>query len=392
MLASLHVVLASLLSASIAYHVATLICARKWVRDSRNVESLDEGALLPAVSILKPICGRDAEHDRNLRSFCELDYPEFEVIFGALDANDPGLEEAYRLQREFGEEKVHIVAGGEALGLNRKVSTLIVMSPAARHDLFVLADSDMRVQAHYLRQVVASFSAPGTGLVTCPYRAASPRSVSAVFEALGIGAEFIPSAFLAYFALGQRFAFGSTIAIRRRVLNEIGGFESMVDLLADDFALAERTTRAGYAVRLSGYVVDDVMGNEPARAIWRRRLRWARTARALRQGPYYGLFVTFTIPIALATALIAGSAIWTEIAFACVLFRTLIAAVIAATCTRDRVVLRSILLLPVSEFLSAAIWLASLCGRTIHWRGKVFKVNREGALVCEEEISQAPLQ
>lgn len=373
----------TLVGISLAYHAATVAAAFRWRERSRQIKAMGAAHLpdWPGVTILKPLCGIDPHHDANLRSFCNLDYPHYQIIFGALDADDPGLETAYVLGKQFRASDITIISGGEVLGENRKVSNLLAMMPDAKHDILVIADSDMRVQPDYLRAVIAPFGDPNIGLVTCPYRGADPAGLAGGLEALGIGAEFMPSAFLAYYAFKLRFAFGSTIAIRRGVLDQIGGFEGLLNVLADDFMLADRAHRAGHKVHLSSYVVDDSLGRESFATVWKRRLRWARTSRAMRPGPYMGLFIAYLTPLALlAFALNPAGALAWELLVCAIVLRIAFAGIIASRCTHDLAVVRRLALLPIAEVVSGSIWLTSLFGSTVHWRGKAFAINRDGTL------------
>ena len=49
------------------------------------------GNFSPPVTILKPIYGLDPDMLNCLLSFCQQDYPKFQVIFGLQDENDPAI-------------------------------------------------------------------------------------------------------------------------------------------------------------------------------------------------------------------------------------------------------------------------------------------------------------
>jgi ceramide glucosyltransferase len=240
----------------------------------------------------------------------------------------------------------------------------------------------MRVEEDYLRRIAAPFADPAVGLVTCPYRGFAPGSLAARLEALGIGADFTPSVFVAYYLWGVRPAFGSTIALTKETLREIGGFEALANELADDYRLAEAVDRLGKRVVLSDYVVDDSLGAESFGATWARRLRWAKTSRMMRPGPYAGAFITFTLPLGLLFAASTGfgGVGWMALAGA-YLVRCAAALWVATACTRDPNVFRSLPLLPLSDLVSAALWLCSFFGSTILWRGERFRVARGGRLL-----------
>jgi ceramide glucosyltransferase len=364
--------------ASWFYYFACLLCAHRWRSQRIHTPTPQH---LPAVSILKPIRGTDPEQDANFESFCKLEYPCYQLVFGALAADDPGLETARRLAQDYPDRDIAVIEGGEAFGLNRKVCNLENMRGAAAHDLLILSDSDMRVAPDYLHRVVAPLASPRVGLVTCPYRGHLARGLASKLEALGIGADFIPSAFVAYYLWRLRFAFGSTIAIRKGVLDEIGGFRPLADQLADDYLLAHRTEQAGYEVVLSDYVVDDVLGEERFKEMWSRRLRWAKTSRLMRPGPYAGSFVTHGIVLALLFLLASGGApIGWGLLGMTLAVRGVVATYISLTCTHDENLPRLLPLLPVSDLVSFALFVCSFWGRYIVWRGERLRVLKGGKL------------
>jgi ceramide glucosyltransferase len=383
LLTALRVLLGLCLVAYAAYALISIWAARQWHRARRPLDP----DWTPSVTILKPVRGVDAEAYENFASFCQLDYPpeRVQILFGALDPDDPALALVRRLQAEFPRQVIDIVrAGGDAvLGPNLKVSNLAAMLPFVRHDLLVICDSDMRVEPDYLRRIVAPFAqGTGVGLVTCPYRGYRGQSFAAVLEALGIGADFIPSALVSRATEGVAFAFGSTIALPRSVLAELGGFPALADELADDYRLGNGAKRAGYEVVLSDYVVYDVLGAERFGAMWTRRLRWARTVRACRPAGYAGSLTTHGTALALLFLASTGFHPFGWMTAAIILaLRMLTALCIACRYTQDTNVLRWWPLLPVSDLVGFALYVVSYCGNHIQWRGERFRLLPGGKLL-----------
>ncbi len=404
-LVALRALLGLCLAAFCAYALLSVWAARQWRQARRPLDA----AFTPPVTILKPVRGMDAEAYDNFASFCRLDYPAdcVQLLFGALDPADPALELVCRLQSEFPHLDIGLVAGHPPTlqGHNLKVCNLATMLPAARYDLLVLCDSDMRVQPDYLRRVVAPFRPPPVaqrpgkgrgkreegrdrlpnaqvGLVTCPYRGHRARSLAAVLEALGIGADFIPSTLVSRALEGVSFAFGSTIVLPRALLEELGGLESLADELADDFRLGYGARQAGYEVVLSDYVVDDVLGQERFGPMWARRLRWARTVRACRPAGYAGAGITHgTVLAALFLAASGFTPLGWTVAGSVLGVRLAMALLIALRYTRDPNIVRYLPLLPLSDLLSFALYVASFCGNRISWRGERFRLLPGGKIV-----------
>jgi ceramide glucosyltransferase len=395
-----EILLALCLLGSWAYYLMCLDGARRWQAKMRKWEDEEIPSRRPApdhpsaispfplfpITILKPLRGSDPEQYASFQSFCRLDYPEYQIVFGALAPDDPGLEAARRLAREFPERDIAVVAGGEAFGLNRKVCNLEHMLRAAKHDLLTLCDSDMRVEPDYLRRVAAPFADPDAGIVTCLYRGCRARGLASALEALGIGADFAPSVLAAYRLEGLSFAFGSTIVIRRETLEAVGRFRALADELADDYLLGYRVKGLGKKVILSDYVVDDVLGSETLREMWARRLRWAKTMRAMRPGGWAGAFLTHGTVLALLFLLATGlrPAGWAGFGLTLGL-RAFTATWIARRCTRDGNLPRLLPLLPLSDLLAFALWAASFFGNRIVWRGERFRLGKGGRLYREGE-------
>ena len=376
---TLALVFGSALGASWVYWILCLIAAARWKSRGR-ARSTPDRDFAPPVSLLKPICGTDPDQYASFQTFAQQDYPNYEILFGALDPQDAGLAPARRVAQENPTQRIQVLGGGTVLGRNYKVSTLHMLAQHAHHELIVLCDSDMRVGPQYLRSVVRPFSAPDVGLVTCPYRGCMARNLPAKLEALGIGADFMPSVFLTEWLWGTRFAFGSTIAVRRDALQAMGGFEAIADELADDYRLGMGVRAAGYRIVLSDYVVDDVLGEERFRNMWCRRLRWARTARVLQPLGWAGSFITHGTVLAIAFAAATGFAPAGLLALAATLALRGGTATATARIMGDANLPRLLPLLPVSDLMSFVLWALSFAGNTVEWRGRKFRLEKGGRL------------
>ncbi|HEY1402169.1 MAG TPA: bacteriohopanetetrol glucosamine biosynthesis glycosyltransferase HpnI, partial [Terriglobales bacterium] len=271
---------------------------------------LPENQLLP-VSILKPLKGVDPKIWESFCSHCEQDYPQFQLIFGVSDRGDPAIEVVRKLQAKYPDVPIQLIVCDRVMGANIKVSNLVQMLPMARHELMLVNDSDIRVPADYLRKVVTPLADSSIGLVTCLYRGVAGPTLGSRLEALGISTDFVPGVLSARFLeKGLHFGLGSTLAFRRRDLEAIGGFEALLDYLADDYELGRRIAAAGKRVELSAATVTTFLPAYTLRQFFRHQLRWSRTIRDARRWGYAGLLFTFGLPWALATLLAARGAEW----------------------------------------------------------------------------------
>jgi len=361
--------------ASIAYYCLALWSAGAFLR-MREADKSARSTQLAAVTILKPLRGTDPEMYESFRSHCLQDYPEYEIIFGVSDANDPAIQLVERLKQEFPQRNIQLLICRENLGTNTKVSNLAQMVRAARHEYFIVNDSDIRVEADYLRRIVAPLADLKIGLVTCLYRGIANASLGSRLEALGISTDFAAGVLVAQLVeRGIRFGLGSTLAFRRRDLDAIGGFKVLVDYLADDYQLGSRIAALGLQVKLSDVVVETFLPQYTLRGFWDHQVRWARTIRDSRFMGYVGLGATFGLPWALLTLICAWGAGW-----ACALLvltavlHIAVAVAVGSFALEDKHVIYTLAWLPVRDLTALAIWIASFAGHNISWRGDKFKL------------------
>jgi len=345
----------------------------------RSRPTLAEAA--PPISILKPLKGADPEIYECLRSHCLQEYPEYEIIFGASDPNDPAIATVKKLQSEFPAHRIQLIVCPKILGANIKVSNLAQMLPVARHDHLIVDDSDIRVERNYLRRVIAPLADPTVGMVTCLYRGVAAPTLGSRLEALGISTDFCAGVLAArQLEGGMRFGLGSTLAFRRGDVQLIGGFESFADYLADDYELGRRIADLGLKVELSDVVVETVLPPYSMRHFLQHQLRWSRAIRDARARGYIGLIFTFGLMWSVVTVISANGARWSWELFAGVTFlRLLVAVVIGRVVLADRQLLRNLWLFPLRDLTAVAVWIASFAGHTVSWRGDNFHL-RNGKL------------
>ncbi|MBI3280870.1 MAG: glycosyltransferase, partial [Acidobacteria bacterium] len=259
---------------------------------------------------------------------------------------------------------------------NAKVFSLDHMVRAASHDLVVMSDSDIRVSPRLLRALAAEFADPEVGVVTCPYRAVPGGSFWSRLEAVGLNTAFLGGVLAARMLEGMKFALGPTIAARRQVIEQLGGWEAFSPYLAEDFVLGQRAAAAGHKVLLSRYVIEHHIGSQPLGANFRHRVRWARSTRRSRPAGYIGQ--VFTNPLPLAIMLWISAPTWWPMSAAAVLARAAAAVATAGWVLGDPLTLRRPWLLPLEDLLSFAFWLAGFFGNTVTWRGRQYYLHRDG--------------
>ena len=179
-----------------------------------------------------------------------------------------------------------------------------------------------------------------------------------------------------YLEQGIRFALGSTMALHRNVLEQIGGFQGIADYLADDYELGHRVSNAGLRIAIADCVVDHYLPGYSWRSFFQHQLRWARTIRSCRPEGYAGLIFTFVLPWSVFAWAAAPSLplAWAAIVAAVVL-RLMITIVAGISVLHDRRVFRSLWLVPIRDFVALLIWSLAYTGSSITWRGNKFALS-----------------
>ncbi len=370
---AVEVVTAALAVAGIGYFLAAFLAAQVFLFRRRT----GVPGFAPGVTILKSLKGLDPGMMEAFRSHCRQSYAgEYELLFGVSSLADPAAAAVMQLQSEFPEREIRLIECPQRLGANGKVSTLIQLVPHARHGFLLINDSDITVWPRYLERVMGCFAEGGVGLVTVLYRGRAHGTVPSRLEALGIATDFQPSVLLArWIEGGLRYGLGSTLAVSREALERIGGLESLVDQLADDYELGARIFKAGLGVALSGEVVETSVPAYSWPGFFDHQLRWYRTVRDARPWGYAGLIFTHGLGWALLNVVASGLSPLSLWLLALSFFLRLgLAMIVGASVLGDHEVLPNLWLLPLRDMVAMGLWAAGFAGNTIVWRGERFAV------------------
>ncbi|GLQ48152.1 glycosyl transferase [Dyella lipolytica] len=353
-------------------------CVALWaVLRGRRASNRAERGLQP-VTILKPLHGTEPRLYENLRSFCVQVHPDYQLVFGVRDPDDPAIAVVQRLRAEFPQLAMVLAVEPRVHGANLKVSNLMNMLPHAQHDWLVLADSDISVSADYLTRVTAPLADPEVGIVTCLYHGIPGPSFWSRLGRLFIDDWFAPSVRLSHAFGSTRFAFGSTIALRRNALATIGGFEVLRDTLADDFWLGELTRRAGLRTVLSDVVVGTDVGEARLSELWTHELRWLRTIRSIAPLGFAMTFVCFTTPLLLLGLCLAPGPATMALALLGGAARVLLHFLQRRT-SDEAFAWHEVLLVPPRDVLLLMEWAVALAGWQVRWRGQVLHARGGGS-------------
>lgn len=369
--------------ASIAYLILALRAVRIWRERSQRVPGWT-----PPVSVLKPLHGTSGVLYDCLKSYCDQDWPEFEVIFGVHTANDAAVPVVERIKREFPHRPIHLVIDETLAGNNRKAANLANIFKHARHDLILLSDADVRVGRDCIASMVAPFEDPRTGAVASIYKGFPIDTPAARFGALYVNDWFVPSVCVDVTLRGIDFVFGAMSAIRRDTLIAIGGFERLANCLAEDFSMGRFVANTGQKVVLSPFACDTIVDDTSFAGMFRHEVRWQRSERACRPFDHFMSVVTWPLPLLMLFLLPGLSVAGLAILAAHVLLRM----ALHFSVRRNFKIAAGYepWMVPVREAVCFFGWFAGLFGNRVQWGPSSFSIKEYRALMrADLEIAQS---
>ena len=346
--------------------------------DARNqVRSVPDDAHLPPVSVLKPVHGLEARLKENIESFFRQDYPDYEILFAADEANDAALDVVREVCARYPHIRSRVLVTGTPWP-NPVVYAFHCMAEAAAHDILVTTDSDVEVDPRYLREIVLPLLDPQVGMVTCVYRGKNAAGFFSGLTAIGMSVEMTAGVLVANLLEGMKFGLGPTTVVRKDSLASIGGYTALRDYIAYDFAIGNLMAKKGYRVVLSGHVIDHVVNQPSFRRMWQNQLRWAQTTRYSRPKGHFGSGLIFAMPYGvlgfLAAGLLGHWAIGALLLAVAVMNRLTEAWLVGWLVVRDPRIRRAPWLYPLRDLLGFLVWFASYLNLRYVWRDSRFEL------------------
>jgi ceramide glucosyltransferase len=371
--------------------VLAILGAAHFHKESRQLQAFAAGRgdqPLPPVSVLKPLHGIEARLEENLDSFFRQDYPEYEVLFAADEADDPALEVVRRVSSRYPAVPCRTVVNGKPPWPNPPAYSFHRMAEIAAHDIWVTSDSDVHVSPDYLRQIVPPLLVPQTGMVTCVYRGANAGGFWSALDALGMSVEMTAGVLIANMLEGMKFGLGPTIAVRKDAVDAIGGFGALGEYFSNDFVIGNLIEKTGHKVVLSDYVVEHVIPPMTLRSMWERQMRWAVGTRCSRPKGHFGAGLTFAVPYGIL-GLLAGTLtghlfLGLGLFAAAIVNRIIESIVIGGGVVRDPRALRLAWLYPVRDLLGFLVWSASYLNVEAVWRDKNYQLTKDGKIILRQ--------
>ena len=336
----------------------------------------------PAVTILKPVYGLEKNQRENLRTTCIQDYPCYQVVFSVQRPDDPALPLLYELEREFGADLVTVAVENCVAGPNGKINNMIGGLRHARHDVLVISDSDVKLQPDYLRAIVPPLADKNVGCVCTLYKAACADTWYEKLELLTLNADLMANLVFAHVTGVSQFCLGASIALRREMLDSIGGLEDLADYLVEDYEMGRRIWCSGKKIAIVPYFVETMVDLKSPLQWWNHQVYFEQNTRAARPVAFVATALIRSTPFALLYALLPTGAAGLAALIAAVALRTLTSALILGWGFKDREGLRSVGLLFFRDLAAMLSWLMVFAKRTTVWRDSEFELTRDGRLVA----------
>lgn len=343
------------------------------------------------LSVLKPLCGIDDDLELNLERFATMEHPCFELLLGVKDTGDAAYPVALAAEKKWPGIVRVVVQEGEP-GLNPKVNQLITLARAAKHEVLVVSDSNAIAGPKYLFEIAALFEDPEVGCVTNPVGGEGEKTLGALLDNLHLGASVGPGQISAM-SVGQPIVVGKSMALRKRDLAAIGGFEAYADALAEDFVIGHAVVK-----RLHKKVVitrEPVLNFARRRSLGdfgRRYIRWSVLHRTAISAVVYGSqgFLN-PAPLAWLAWLFHPTGEFALAAAGLTVVKAVEDFVTASVMRGHRMGIAALAVVPLKDFLIFIAWLNGWFARTVNWRGNRLRVSFGSRLVRDGNGPPVPI-
>ncbi len=333
----------------------------------------------PTVSILKPLKGIDDGLEDNLRSFFILDYPNYEIICGVEEASDPSVEIIKKLKAEYPLQKCTLVINNNKIGLNPKVNNMHNIYQVAQGEYILINDSNTKVKKDFLMKMIKEFGEENIGLVTSTIKGIGAENAVSVWENFYLNTFVAPNVFVAKKLSNISIVIGKSILMPNKVLQQIGGFFSVANYLAEDFMLGQKVEALGYKVKTSLTIVENINKEMPLKSFLNRHTRWAKIRRNISLKNY--LLEWFSNPILIALMLMIYLQTKESIVFFLIVtILKMLYEIYIMKLLNSTFVWHNVFSVPFKDLIIAAIWFVPFFSYKIKWRENKIKIGKNSIL------------
>jgi ceramide glucosyltransferase len=355
-------------------------------------KNLKQVKQFPPVSVLKPVHGMEAQLWQNIESFFRQDYPNYEILFAADEADDAALSVVREVSARYLQIPCRILVTGKPPWPNPPAYCFSRMTEVAANEILVTSDSDVEVAPNYLKEVVAPLLDPAIGMATCVYRGKNVAGFWSGLTAIGMSVEMTAGVLVANLFEGIKFGLGPTIAVKKEAVKQIGGYEVLGHYFANDFMIGNLIDKAGYRVVLSYHTINHIVNQKNFQKMWNNQIRWAKSTRYSRPKGHLGSGLIFAVPfglLGLLTATLLGKPILGFVLLgASILNRILESWVVGWGVVHDPVALKQLWLYPIRDLLGFVVWAASYTAARAVWRDNRYELQGDKIVLRKDKETQ----
>ncbi|MBN1158494.1 MAG: glycosyltransferase [Bacteroidales bacterium] len=357
-----------------------VICRFYYVRDLCPDSS---GDYTPEVSVIMSIRGLDENAPDNYLSFCEQEYSHmYETVFCVEDRTDPSIPLIRSVISKCPELDNRLVFSDSGNRTNfGKIKNMIAGLRESKYDVIVFSDSDVYAPKTFLRSSVRCLNNPKIGLVFHPPISRGAEDWKAAMLNMAVNENTMNITVLQFFGMGHG-AVGTTMAMRKTVIDEIGGLDQFGRQIADDLSIARAIHKKGYKIHMDTEPARITHRHDSFRVWWEHIVRWLVIIRHYLPILIFAGFV-FDMPLLLCIFfLIISEHIFTGVILilGVLFFRMGYLALINMKFVRDKSFRRFFWTIPVMDILRLPISIHACLTRKIIWRGRKIHVNRDGTV------------
>jgi len=335
----------------------------------------------PPLSILKPLKGLDEDLFGNLISFCNQDYPNYEIIFALEEATDPALTVAHKIKKIYPHKKISIVIKKKDYALNPKVNNLIAAYEASQFPYILISDSDVRVDHNYLREITRPLKDPRVGVVSNLIRGVGSRTLGSLLENLHLNSFVIGNVALLTWLFKMPVIVGKSLVRSKVALEAIGGFAAVKDVLAEDYIIGLLMRDKGKDVITSSYVVNAVNKHRTMSQFCQRHSRWGKMRWKMVGIRYISELISNAVFMACLSLVLVGPSARTIALVAAASLLTVMGDYWLGRQIRSAHHLGHYLLTPLKDIFIGYMWFVPFFNQRVKWRRHTYKITKGSYLV-----------
>ena len=256
---------------AIAWFVFLATCAGALLQPLFQARRARNNAQPPVTAVL-PIKLEHSGFDKAQTSVFGQDYPEYEVLFSAAEADSPALETAFALKAHYPQIPTRILRSQSDFAVSPKLNTLDAPLSASAHDFVLVKDSNIVMEHDTLATFMRNFGT-GVGMVVGVPVAEQAQSVAGHIESAVINAHARLLLTASMFGFG--YGVGKVMLFRRSDLAKAGGIDSVSYTLAEDTAIAKGLDAIGLRTVFAHRTLRQLTGWRTLREVYDRQVRWS---------------------------------------------------------------------------------------------------------------------